>query len=80
MNKETYRILIEAECDMGILNRILHIFSRRRIPFSTLRMDPLKNNLQQITIVINEPATIVEKLLPQIEKQIAVLNASYSIV
>ncbi len=79
MQKQEYTITVYTENQIGLLNRIAIIFSRRKINIESLNTSPSEiNSVHRFTIVINEYEDVVRKLCRQIEKQVEVLKAYYN--
>jgi acetolactate synthase-1/3 small subunit len=79
MAKEEYTITVYTENQIGLLNRIAIIFSRRKINVESLNTSPSEvPGIHRFTIVIHEMEDIVRKLVRQIEKQVEVLKAYYN--
>jgi acetolactate synthase-1/3 small subunit len=79
MNKAEYTITVYTENQIGLLNRIAIIFSRRKINVDSLNTSPTEvESVHRFTIVINETEDVVRKLCTQIEKQVDVLKAFYN--
>ena len=79
MLKQEYTITVYTENQIGLLNRIAIIFSRRKINIESLNTSPSEvDSLHRFTIVINETEEVVRKLCRQIEKQVEVLKAYYN--
>jgi acetolactate synthase I/III small subunit len=77
--KQEYTITVYTENQIGLLNRIAIIFSRRKINIESLNTSPSEvNSVHRFTIVINETEDVVRKLCRQIEKQVEVLKAYYN--
>ena len=69
MQKQEYTITVYTENQIGLLNRIAIIFSRRKINIESLNTSPSEiNSVHRFTIVINEYEDVVRKLCRQIEK------------
>ena len=74
-----YTITVYTENQIGLLNRIAIIFSRRKINVDSLNTSPTEvESVHRFTIVINETEDVVRKLCRQIEKQVDVLKAFYN--
>lgn len=74
-----YTITVYTENQIGLLNRIAIIFSRRKINVESLNTSPSEvDSVHRFTIVINETEEVVRKLCRQIEKQVEVLKAYYN--
>ncbi|MDX1936919.1 MAG: acetolactate synthase small subunit [Flavihumibacter sp.] len=79
MQKQEYTITVYTENQIGLLNRIAIIFSRRKINVESLNTSPSEvDSVHRFTIVINETEEVVKKLCRQIEKQVEVLKAYYN--
>ena len=79
MVKQEYTITVYTENQIGLLNRIAIIFSRRKINIESLNTSPSEvESVHRFTIVIHETEEVVRKLCRQIEKQVEVLKAYYN--
>ncbi|GAB2663621.1 acetolactate synthase small subunit [Flavihumibacter cheonanensis] len=79
MNKQEYTITVYTENQIGLLNRIAIMFSRRKINVESLNTSPSEvEGIHRFTIVIHETEDVVKKLVRQIEKQVEVLKAYYN--
>jgi acetolactate synthase-1/3 small subunit len=77
--KQEYTITVYTENQIGLLNRIAIIFSRRKINIESLNTSPSEaEGIHRFTIVINETEETVRKLCRQIEKQVDILKAYYN--
>jgi acetolactate synthase I/III small subunit len=77
--RQEYTITVYTENQIGLLNRIAIIFSRRKINVESLNTSPSEvDSVHRFTIVINETEEVVRKLCRQIEKQVEVLKAYYN--
>ncbi|ANI88649.1 acetolactate synthase small subunit [Arachidicoccus ginsenosidimutans] len=77
--KEEYTLSVFTENQIGLLNRIAIMFSRRKINVESLNVSPTEiEGISRFTIVINEVEDVVRKLSRQIEKQVEVLKAYYN--
>ncbi len=78
-NKQEYTITIFTENQIGLLNRIAIMFSRRKINVESLNVSPTEiEGISRFTIVIYETEELIRKICRQIEKQVEVLKAYYS--
>jgi len=78
-NKQQYTITVYTENQIGLLNRIAILFSRRKINIESLNTSPSEvEGIHRFTIVINETEEVVRKLCRQLEKQVEVLKAYYN--
>ena len=79
MQKQEFTITVYTENQIGLLNRIAIIFSRRKINIESLNTSPSEvESIHRFTIVIQETEEVVRKLCRQIEKQVEVLKAYYN--
>jgi acetolactate synthase I/III small subunit len=79
MIKQEYTITVYTENQIGLLNRIAIIFSRRKINIESLNTSPSEvDSVHRFNIVINETEDVVRKLCRQIEKQVEVLKAYFN--
>jgi acetolactate synthase-1/3 small subunit len=79
MTKQEFTITVYTENQVGLLNRIAIIFSRRKISIESINSSPSEiEGIYRFTIVINETEEVVRKLARQIEKQVEVLKAYYN--
>jgi len=79
MSKQEFTFTVYTENQIGLLNRIAIIFSRRKINIESLSTSPSEiEGIHRFTIVINEVEDVVKKLARQIEKQVEVLKAYYN--
>src|SRR5215475_12115248 len=77
--KQEYTVTVYTENQIGLLNRIAIIFSRRKINIESLNTSPSEiDSVHRFTIVINETEEVVRKLCRQIEKQVEILKAYYN--
>ena len=79
MSKQEFTITVYTENQIGLLNRIAIIFSRRKINIHSLNTSPSEvPGIHRFNIVIDETEEVVKKLVRQIEKQVDVLKAYYN--
>jgi acetolactate synthase-1/3 small subunit len=77
--KQEFTITVYTENQIGLLNRIAIIFSRRKINIESLNTSPSEaEGIHRFTIVINETEEVVRKLCRQIEKQVEILKVYYN--
>ena len=78
IEKQEYTITIYTENQVGLLNRIAIIFTRRKINIESLNTSPSEiDSIHRFNIVIIESEEVVRKLCRQIEKQVEVLKVYY---
>src|SRR5258708_37671905 len=74
--KQEYTITVYTENQIGMINRIAIISSRRKINIESLNTCPTEaEGIHRFTIVINETEEVVRKLCRQLEKQVEILKA-----
>ena len=79
MQKTEFTITVYTENQIGLINRIAIIFSRRKINIESLNTSPSEvEGIHRFTIVINETEDVVRKLVRQLEKQVEILRAFYN--
>lgn len=77
--KQEFTITVYTENQIGLLNRIAILFSKRKINIESLNTSPSEvDSVHRFTIVIDETEEVVRKLCRQIEKQVEVLKAYYN--
>ena len=77
--KKEYTITVYTENQIGLINRIAILFSRRKINIESLNTSPSEvEGIHRFTIVINETEDVVRKLCRQLEKQVEILKAYYN--
>ncbi len=79
MTKEDFTISVYTENQVGLLNRIAMIFTRRKLNIESLNTSPSElESVFRFTIVINETEEVVRKVCRQIEKQVEVLKVYFN--
>ena len=77
--KQEFTVTVYTENQIGLLNRIAIIFSRRKINIDSMNTSPCEvESIHRFTLVINETEEVIKKLVRQIEKQVEVLKAYYN--
>lgn len=77
--KQEFTVTVYTENQVGLLNRIAIMFSRRKINIESLNTSPSEvDGIHRFTILINETEDTVRKLARQIEKQVEVLKVYYN--
>src|SRR6266567_1725811 len=77
--KKEFTITVYTENQIGLLNRIAIIFSRRKINIDSMNTSPSEiEGIHRFTILIAETEEVVRKLVRQIEKQVEVLKAYFN--
>ena len=78
MTKKEFTITIYTENQVGLLNRIAIIFSRRKTNIESMNISPTEvSSMTRFTIVVNESEDVIIKLCRQIEKQVEVFKSYY---
>jgi acetolactate synthase-1/3 small subunit len=78
-SKQEYTITVYTENQIGLINRIAILFSRRKINIESLNTSPTEaEGIHRFTIVINETEEVVRKLCRQLEKQVDILKAYFN--
>lgn len=79
MSKQEFTITIYTENQIGLLNRVAIIFSRRKVNIESMNSSPSEiEGIHRFTLVINESEEMVSKISRQIEKQVEVLKVYYN--
>jgi acetolactate synthase I/III small subunit len=79
MSKKEYTITVYTENQVGLLNRIAILFTKRKINIDSLNTSPSEvEGIHRFTIVVDESEEVVRKITRQIEKQVDVLKAFYN--
>src|SRR6201992_2132627 len=79
MIKQEYTITVYTENQIGLINRIAIMFSRRKINIESLNTSPSEvPGIHRFTIVITEAEEVVRKLCRQLEKQVEILKAYFN--
>ena len=77
--KKEFTITVYTENQIGLLNRIAIIFSRRKINIDSMNTSPSEiEGIHRFTILIAETEEVVRKVCRQIEKQVEVLKVYYN--
>ena len=77
--KKAFTIIIHTENTIGLLVRLTSIFSRRRIPITSLNVVAEAENMYRFAIVIEETEEVTIKLVQQIDKQVEVFESFFQI-
>ncbi len=79
MSKQEFTITVYTENQIGLLNRIAIIFSRRKVSIDSINSSPSEvEGIYRFTVVIFETEDTVKKISLQIEKQVEVLKVYYN--
>jgi acetolactate synthase-1/3 small subunit len=78
-SKQEFTITVYTENQIGLLNRIAIMFSRRKINIESLNTSPSEiEHIHRFNIVVNDTEEVVSKIARQIEKQVEVLKVYYN--
>jgi acetolactate synthase-1/3 small subunit len=76
--KKNHTISIFTENEVGLLHRVIIIFTRRHINIESLNASASETKgVHRFTIVVHEEEEQVRKVVKQIEKQVEVIKAFY---
>lgn len=76
--QEKYFVTLYTENQIGLLNRITNIFTRRQINIESLTTSQSEiEGVYKFTILVFAPQERVEKVISQLEKQIDVIKAFF---
>lgn len=79
IERQEYNITVYTENQIGLLNRIAIIFSRRKLNIESFNSSPSEiEGIHRFNIVIHETTEVVRKIAGQIEKQVEVLKVYYN--
>ena len=79
MNQQEYTLTIYTENQVGLLNKIAIMFSRRKINLESLNTSPSEiPNIFRFTLVVRESETVVKNLVRQLEKIVDVFKVFYN--
>ncbi|HQW71932.1 MAG: acetolactate synthase small subunit [Saprospiraceae bacterium] len=77
--KKEYTLTIYTENQVGLINKIAIMFSRRKISLESLNTSPSEiENIYRFTLVLCEAETVIRNLVRQLEKLIDVLKVYYN--
>lgn len=77
--KQEYTLTIYTENQVGLINKIAIMFSRRKISLESFNTSPSEiENIYRFTIVVKETEMVVKNLVKQIEKLVEVLKVFYN--
>lgn len=79
MTKQEYTLTIYTENKVGIIGRIVILFSRKKINIDSISGSPSEvSGIFRFTIVINESEEVARKVCRQLEKQVDILKAYFN--
>ena len=79
MTRQEYNITAYTENQVGLLNRIAILFSRRKINIESLNTSPSEiEGIHRFNIVVEETEEVVRKIALQMEKQVEVLKVYFN--
>lgn len=77
--KQEYTLTIYTENQVGLINKIAIMFSRRKISLESMNSSPSEiEKIYRFTIVVIETETIVKNLVRQLEKLVDVFKVFYN--
>jgi acetolactate synthase-1/3 small subunit len=77
--KEEYTLTIYTENQVGLINKIAIMFSRRKISLESLNTSPSEiNNIYRFTLVVRETEAVVKNLVRQLEKNVDIFKVYYN--
>ncbi len=77
--KEEYTLTIYTENQVGLINKIAIMFSRRKISLESLNTSPSEiNNIYRFTLVVREAEAVVKNLVRQLEKNVDIFKVYYN--
>lgn len=77
--KEEYTLTIYTENQVGLINKIAIMFSRRKISLESLNTSPSEiNNIYRFTLVVKETEVVVKNLVRQLEKNVDIFKVYYN--
>lgn len=77
--KQEYTLTIYTENQVGLINKIAIMFSRRKISLESLNTSPSEiENIYRFTLVVRETEAVVKNLVRQLEKIVDVFKVYYN--
>lgn len=77
--RQEYTLTIYTENQVGLINKIAIMFSRRKISLESLNTSPSEiENIYRFTIVVKETEEVVKNLVRQLEKIVDVFKVFYN--
>lgn len=77
--KNEYTLTIYTENQVGLINKIAILFSRRKINLESLNSSPSEiENIYRFTLVVKETEAVVKNLAKQLEKIVDVLKVYFN--
>ena len=77
--KQEFTITVYTENQVGLLNRIAIIFSRRKLNIDSFNTSPSEvDSIHRFNIVITETEDVIRKVARQLEKQVEVLKVYFN--
>lgn len=78
MEKKQFTITVFSENNIGLLNRITDIFTRRKINIDSLTTSASETEgIFRFTVVVETDLSNIQRIVKQLEKQVEVLKAFY---
>jgi len=77
--KQEYTLTIYTENQVGLINKIAIMFSRRKISLESLNTSPSEiENIYRFTLVVKETEAVVKNLVRQLEKIVDVFKVYHN--
>ncbi len=77
--KQEYTLTIYTENQVGLINKIAIMFSRRKISLESLNTSPSEiENIYRFTLVVRETEAVVKNLVRQLEKIVDVFKVYHN--
>ncbi|WP_310556836.1 acetolactate synthase small subunit [Flavobacterium sp.] len=77
--KKEYTLTIYTENQVGLINKIAIMFSRRKISLESMNSSPSEiAGIYRFTIVVSETETVVKNLVKQLEKLVDVFKVFFN--
>jgi acetolactate synthase-1/3 small subunit len=77
--KQEYTLTIYTENQVGLINKIAIMFSRRKISLESLNTSPSEiENIYRFTLVVRETEAVVKNLVRQLEKIVDVFKVYFN--
>jgi acetolactate synthase-1/3 small subunit len=77
--KEEFTLTIYTENQVGLINKIAIMFSRRKISLESLNSSPSEiKDIYRFTLVVQETENVVKNLVRQLEKNVDIFKVYYN--
>src|ERR1035437_8021720 len=79
MDKKLYTVTVFSENQVGLLNQITIVFTRRSLNIETLSVSPSAlPGIHKFTITVYSDRDMMEKVVKQIDKRIDIIKAYFN--